>query len=444
MVDALLDDPMLAMSEACFHLYFRKAPFGEKHAVVCGTHEALEFLSDFELTPEEADYLLDNGVSEKLVSRLREVPFASNLEVYALPEGTFAAPNEPIMRIQGPLWKAQLIETVLLNIVNFQTLIATKARRVVEAAKGRPVFEFGLRRAQGPDGGLMASRAAYVGGCAGTSNVQAGMMYGLPIVGTHAHSWVMAHSSEFEAFKNYAMKYPDNTTLLIDTYDVAAGVENAIVVGQWLAKNGHALKAVRLDSGDLVELSRAVRHRLDEAGLKQTKIIVSNDLDEHAITKLLSDDAPIDMFGVGTKLVTAYDQPALGGVYKLAAIRGTSAEKWRPCVKNAEPAKRNLPMPQEVLHVTDRDKGTVFAHLICGPKDNAQNTFTIGDVEHTFKGPEIAFYYGTTLGLQRGQLKTAWFGNLEHARTRCEKNVKNYENWLGTGVHASLLQYLKD
>jgi nicotinate phosphoribosyltransferase len=239
--------------------------------------------------------------------------------------------------------QCQLLETALLTIVNFQTLIATKAARICWAAQGAPVVEFGLRRAQGIDGGLGASRAAYIGGCEGTSNVLAGKLYGIPVRGTHAHSWVMAFDTEEEAFAGYAAVLPNNCVFLVDTYDTLAGVEHAIAVGRRLREQGHEMVGIRLDSGDLAHLSIAARRLLDEAGFPNAKILATNDLDERIIESLHAQGAKIGVWGVGTKLATAYDQPALGGVYKLGAIRN-EAGSWEPKVKLSEqPAKTTIP-----------------------------------------------------------------------------------------------------
>ncbi|HSN25037.1 MAG TPA: nicotinate phosphoribosyltransferase, partial [Kofleriaceae bacterium] len=252
----------------------------------------------------------------------------------AVPEGSLVFAHEPVVRVTGPIAHAQLVETALLTIINFQTLIATKAARIVSAARGAPVLEFGLRRAQGIDGGISAARAAWIGGVAGTSNVLAGTLHGIPVAGTHAHSWVMFHGDELEAFRSYAEALPGNCTFLVDTYDTLDGVRHAITVGRELRARGHELAGVRLDSGDLAHLSNEARRMLDEAGFPDAKIVASNDLDEHLIGSLLEQGARIDVYGVGTRLVTAFDQPALGGVYKLGAYRDGDA--WRDAIKLSE------------------------------------------------------------------------------------------------------------
>ena len=259
-----------------------------------------------------------------------------------------------MVRVTGPALECQLLETALLNTIGFQTLAATKTARVVAAAKGRPVAEFGLRRAQGPDGGMAVARASYVAGAASTSNVLAGRKYGIPVFGTHAHSWVMSFDTELEAFRAFAKSMPNNCTLLIDTYDVREGVENAITVAKEMEARGERLSAIRIDSGDLAKLSAYVRDRMDAEGLGYVKISVSNDLDEYTIQSLLSQGAPIDSFGVGTKLATCYDQPALGGVYKLTARLEDGCDEWTPVVKLSEqPYKRTIPGRQHIRRFMD-------------------------------------------------------------------------------------------
>jgi nicotinate phosphoribosyltransferase len=256
-------------------------------------------------------------------------------DVEAIPEGTIVFPHEPLLRVKGPLLQAQLLETALLNIINFQTLIATKAARVVLAARGEPVVEFGLRRAQGIDGALAASRAAYLGGCSATSNVLAGRLFGIPVKGTHAHSWVMCFDDELEAFRTYARAMPNNCVFLVDTYNTLEGVRHAIEIGREMRREGREMTGIRLDSGDLAWLSTEARRMLDEAGFPRAIIMASNDLDEEIIASLKEQGAAISVWGVGTRLITAYDQPALGGVYKLAAVRD-AAGRWQNKVKLSE------------------------------------------------------------------------------------------------------------
>ncbi len=329
-----------ASTQGCFHLYFRTNPFGGGYAVACGLEQVIEHVSAFGFSDEDIAYLLAQRGADgealftsEFLEWLRSVRFEG--EVDAVPEGTVVFAREPLVRVSGPLPVCQILETALLNIINFQTLVATKASRCCQAAAGDPVVEFGLRRAQGPDGGLSASRAAFVGGCVATSNVLAGQRLGIPVSGTHAHSWVMTFDSELEAFLAYAQALPNNVTLLVDTYDTLEGVRNAVRVGIALRERGQQLLGIRIDSGDLAWLSRKAREILDEGGFPDTKVIASNELDEHLIASLKDQGAAIDTWGVGTKLVTAWDQPALGGVYKLSAIR-REGEQWSPRVKVSE------------------------------------------------------------------------------------------------------------
>ncbi len=332
-----------------FHLYFRKAPFGERFALAAGLQTAIQYLENFHFEVEEIQYLASlTGYDKK---RLFDESFLNHLQrikfqcsVSAIAEGTAVLANEPLMRIEGPLLQAQLVETALLNIINFQTLVATKAARIVAAADGDAVIEFGLRRAQGADGAVSASRAAYIGGCVGTSNVLAGMLHDIPVKGTHAHSWVMAHGDELAAFRNYAAALPHNCIFLVDTYNTIEGIKKAITVGNELRAQGARLIGIRLDSGDLTALSIAARTLLDAAGMHDASIVASNDLDEYEIRRLKAAGAKINVWGVGTKLVTAYDQPALGGVYKLAALQDQNTQEWAYKIKKSEDkAKASLP-----------------------------------------------------------------------------------------------------
>jgi nicotinate phosphoribosyltransferase len=328
--------------EAVFHLTFRRAPFGGSHAIAAGLAVAADLIEGWCFSAEDAAYLgtLTGNDGEPLfepafLAWLAELRFTG--DVHALPEGTVAFGHEPLLRVRAPLVQAQILETALLTIINFQTLIATKSARICRAAGGDPVLEFGLRRAQGIDGGLSASRAAYIGGCAATSNVLAGRLWGIPVKGTHAHAWVMVFEDEPTAFARYADAMPNNCVFLVDTYDTVEGVANAVVAAQALRARGHELVGVRLDSGALGRLAKEARRMLDAAGFPDAAIVASNDLDEHRITALKSEGAPIGVWGVGTRLVTAHDQPALGGVYKLAAIQDEHGA-WQPRIKRSEQA----------------------------------------------------------------------------------------------------------
>jgi len=313
--------------EAVFHLFFREEPFEGGYAIAAGLHDAIEFLHDLRFGRDDIDFLrLQRGndgkplFADDFLDYLLALRFT--LDIDAIPEGTVVFAQEPLVRVRGPIDQAQIVESALLNIINFQTLIATKTARIVYAAKGDPVVDFGLRRAQGFDGALSAARAAYIGGAAGTSNVLAGARLGIPVKGTHAHSWVMSFDSELEAFRKYVEVQPNNALLLVDTYNTIEGVRHAIEVGRELRKRGHEMIGVRLDSGDLAYLSIEARRMLDEAGFANASIAASNELDENVITSLKDQGARINVWGVGTRLITAYDQPALGGVYKLGAING--------------------------------------------------------------------------------------------------------------------------
>jgi len=330
----------IASTDACFHAYFRENPFNGGFAIACGLAQIAEYLEDLHFAEEDLAYLatLTGTDSEPLfpdvfLAWLRDFRFTG--DVTAVPEGTVVFPGEPLVRVTGPIVECQLVETTLLNALNFQTLIATKAARVCIAAEGDPVVEFGLRRAQGPDGALSASRAAYVGGCMATSNVLAGERFGIPVGGTHAHSWVMAFDTELDSFLAYVDAMPNNAVLLVDTYDTLDGVRNAIVAGRRLRAKGCDLAGVRIDSGDLAWLSNHARNLLDDAGFQNTRIYASNELDEYTIESLKEQGAAIDIWGVGTRLATAHGQPALGGVYKLSAIREPGGA-WQPRVKLSE------------------------------------------------------------------------------------------------------------
>lgn len=330
----------MAEKEAVFNLFFRQHPFKGGFTITCGLEYAIDFMENFKLTASDVEYLRTlQGNDNK---RLFEEGFLEYLQIMtfecdvdAIPEGTIVFPHEPLIRIKGPLIQAQILESALLNIINFQSLIATKAARICLAAQGEPVLEFGLRRAQGFDGAMVATRAAFLGGCSATSNVLAGKVFGIPVKGTHAHSWIMSFDEELEAFKAYAKALPNNCTFLVDTYDTLEGVKRAIEVGQWLRTQGHEMIGIRLDSGDLTYLSIEARKLLDDAGFPKAQIVATNDLDENIIQSIKEQGGRINVWGVGTKLITAYDQPALGGVYKLAAIRDRGTD-WKYKVKVSE------------------------------------------------------------------------------------------------------------
>ena len=330
-------DHGMGHTDACFHMYFRNYPFKGGYAIACGMDQLAELVETYKFTDEDISYLA--GLPAPGGGKLFHDDFLSYLanfrlsvDIDAVHEGTPVFPNEPLVRVVGPIVECQLIETPLLNCVNFETLVATKAARVCQAAEA-PVAEFGLRRAQGAAGGVWASRAAVVGGCASTSNVLAGRMFGIPVSGTHAHSWVMSFPDELTAFRAYAESFPNNCVLLVDTYDVEQGIRNAITVGLEMRERGQRLTGIRIDSGDLTWLSKMARRMLDEAGLEDCGIVLSNDLDEYTIGSIRGEGVKVMSWGVGTKLACAYDQPTLGGVYKLSCTRRQGSDEWVDHIK---------------------------------------------------------------------------------------------------------------
>ena len=336
-------DPTVA-----FELFFRRPPFGGSYALAAGLEDVVDAVATLRFTSQELDYLAGLGLFRaEFLQFLAGWRFQGAL--HAAPEGTVMFPGEPLVRVTARLTEAQLLESLLLNVINFQTLIATKAARIVQAAGGGRVLEFGLRRAQGLDGALSAARAGYVGGVHATSNVAAGKRYGIPVSGTMAHSWIQAFGDEQGAFARFAELYPERAILLVDTYDtLGSGIPHAIPVLADLHAQGRHGFGVRLDSGDLDQLSRAVRERLDAAGLQGAQIVVSSDLDEERISTLRAKGAPIDAWGVGTRLVTAHGDPALGGVYKLVAVR--RGDTWQASSKRSEePGKATLPGIKQVV-----------------------------------------------------------------------------------------------
>jgi nicotinate phosphoribosyltransferase len=327
--------------EAVFHLFFRRNPFKGGFTVAAGLEYVIDFIEKFQFDASDLAYLAQlKGPSQEPLFPKEFLDYLSTLrftgQIDAIPEGSVVFPFEPLLRIQAPLIQCQLLESALLNLINFSTLIASKAARVCLAAQGDLVMEFGLRRAQGIDGALSASRAAFIGGCSSTSNLLAGKLFNIPVEGTHSHSWVMAFDEEIEAFKSYAKSHLDTSVFLVDTYDTIEGVKKAIEVGLWLKSIDKRLNGIRLDSGDLTDLSIRSRKLLDKAGLIDTAIIASNDLDETLINDLKRQGAKITIWGVGTKLVTGGNQAALDGVYKLSAIRGGVDDQWQYKIKISE------------------------------------------------------------------------------------------------------------
>lgn len=338
---------------ANFDYFFRSIPDDGGYCILAGLADVIEYLQTLHFNQEDLSYLEGLGIfSKDSLAYFENFKFTGDIR--AMPEGTVVFPHEPLIRVTAPLPEAQLIETTLLNIMNYQTLIATKAARVVWAANGDIVIDFGLRRAHGPDGALMASRAAYIGGVDGTSNVLAGRLYGIPVRGTHAHSWIESFTKELEAFRAYARVYPDACLLLTDTYDTLnSGVSNAIQVGHELRKKGHELQGIRLDSGDLSYLSKQARRMLDEGGFPDASIVASSDLDEWLVQSLKRQGARVDIWGVGTRLVTSFSCPALGGVYKLTAL-DEDDKRMTPKIKRSDnPQKITNPGVKKAVRMYD-------------------------------------------------------------------------------------------
>jgi nicotinate phosphoribosyltransferase len=382
----------LADREATFHLMFRANPFGGGYTVACGLASVVEFLRDLRFEAHDTAFLKGvKGNDGRAIFDSAFLDYLGDLSlkvtIDAMPEGTVVFPHEPLLRVTGPLLHCQLLESALLNLVNFPTLIATKAARVCLAARGEPVLEFGLRRAQGIDGGVTASRAAYVGGCAGTSNVLAGKLHDIPVVGTHAHSWVMAFDDELEAFRAYADVMPNNCVFLVDTYQSLQGTRNAAIVGGELRTRGHEMLGVRLDSGDLNYLAGEARKILDDEGLAQATIAASGDLDEHVITSLKEQEAPIGVWGVGTRLTTGHGDGALTGVYKLTALRDSEG-KWQPRIKvSDQTAKVTTPGRLQVRRF--RRNGQAIADAIYEESAGPPEACTIVDPTDATRRKEI-------------------------------------------------------
>ncbi len=421
-------------AEACFTVFFRDTPFDGGYAVACGTGQIADLVENFRYTEEDIAYLGSiqapgGGALFKPEFLKWLANFTPELDVWAVPEGEVVFPREPLVRVQGSMAACQLIETALLNLVNFQTLVATKCARVVQAAEGHAVSDFGLRRAQGPDGGLAVARASFVGGASSTSNCLAGKIYGIPVFGTHAHSWVMAFPTELEAFRAFARSMPKNCVLLVDTYDVHQGVANAITVAKEMEAEGERLAAVRIDSGDLAKLSKYAREAFDAAGLPYVKISASNDLDEYTIQSLFAQGAPIDSFGVGTKLATCDPQPSLGGVYKLAAVRKAGEEAWRPTMKLSEVAyKRTIPGIQQVMRYVD-DSGCPVGDVIFDETMQGANPARAVNVTDSETSYDFSAYEGRELLVQMVE-KGHGVGeptSLEEAKRTCREALMHLD-----------------
>lgn len=376
-----------------FDVFFRQNPCSSGYSICAGLDQVISYIKNLNFTYEDVDYLRSLGIfKEDFLHYLSGFHFSG--DIYAIPEGTVIFPREPLLKVIAPIMEAQLVETAILNIMNHQSLIATKTSRVVFAADGDGIMEFGLRRAQGPDAGLYGARAAMIGGCVGTSNVLAGRLFDVPVMGTHAHSWIMSFKDEYTAFKAYADLYPDNCTLLVDTYDtLKSGVPNAIRVFQEAMDDGVIFKkyGIRLDSGDLAYLSKEARKMLDAAGFTDAAITASNDLDEYLLHDLKIQGAAINSWGVGTHLITSKDCPSFGGVYKLAAIMDENGE-FQPKIKISENTEKiTNPGNKTIYRIYDKTTGKVKADLICfvGEKYDTREDLLLFDPSETWKKTKL-------------------------------------------------------
>ncbi|MBQ8349954.1 MAG: nicotinate phosphoribosyltransferase [Ruminococcus sp.] len=423
---------------AYFDMFFRKVPDNAGYAVMAGVQQVIEYLNALEFTDEDIEYLRSkNMFCEDFLEYLKNFHF--ECDVWAIPEGTPIFPNEPLITVKGPAIQAQFIETMILLTVNHQSLIATKANRIVEAAQGRPVMEFGSRRAQGYDGAIYGARAAYIGGCAGTACAISDRDFGVSALGTMAHSWIQLFPTELEAFRAYAKVYPDSCTLLIDTYSVLkSGVPNAITVFKELEAQGHKGVGVRIDSGDIAYLSKKARKMFDEAGLDYIKIVASNSLDEFIIRDLIVQGAKIDSFGVGERLVTSKSEPVFGGVYKLAAVEENG--ELIPKIKISENiVKITNPSYKKVWRLFDNGSGKAIADVITLADEIIDDSkpYTIFDPEQTYKKTTLTDFTAKQLQVQIFEKGKCIYNSpdVETIRAYCREQletiwdeVKRFEN----------------
>ena len=384
---------------AYFDMFFRDNPDNGGFAIMAGVEQVIEYIKDLEFGPEEIEYLESKKIFNKdFIEYLKNFKFCC--DVWAIPEGTPIFPGEPIVVVRGPVVQAQFLETMILLTINHQSLIATKANRIVRAAGGRPVMEFGSRRAQGYDAAILGARAAFIGGCAGTACVSADLEYGVPALGTMAHSWVQLFDSEYDAFSAYARNYPDNCTLLVDTYNVLkSGVPNAIkVFNEYLVPNGYRPKGIRIDSGDITYLSKKCRNMLDDAGFPDCAIVASNSLDEYIIRDTLAQGAKIDSFGVGERLITSKSSPVFGGVYKLVAVEDKNGE-ITPKIKISENvAKITTPGFKQVYRLYSKENSAAIADVITlFSEDVPEGEYVLFDPEHTWKKKKVKDFYARPL-----------------------------------------------
>ncbi|MBQ0000575.1 MAG: nicotinate phosphoribosyltransferase [Clostridiales bacterium] len=377
-----------------FDMFYRTNPCGGSYAIAAGLEQMIEYIKDLHFSAEDVEYLRGLNIFEPdFLEYLSNFRFSG--DIYAIPEGTVVFPREPLVKVIAPIMEAQLVETAILNIINHQSLIATKAARVCYAAKGDGVMEFGLRRAQGPDAGIYGARAAIIAGCVGTSNVLTGKMFDVPVLGTHAHSWIMSFPDEYTAFKTYAKMYPNSCTLLVDTYDVLkSGVPNAIRVFNEMREEGIKLTryGIRIDSGDLAYLSKEAYKMLAAAGFDDAIISASSDLDEYLIDSLKAQDAKINSWGVGTNLITSKDNPAFGGVYKLAAVKDENSDEYLPKIKLSENVEKvTNPGNKTVYRIYSKSTGKIKADLICLADEtfDPEETMVVFDPTATWKKTRI-------------------------------------------------------
>lgn len=377
-----------------FDAFYRSNPCNGGYAIACGLDQIITYIKELQFSYGDIEYLRSLGIFEEdFLAYLSAYHFTG--DIYAIPEGTVVFPREPLIKVIAPIMEAQLVETAILNMLNHQSLIATKASRVVYAAQGDGVMEFGLRRAQGPDAGIYGARAAVIGGCIGTSNVLTGKLFDVPVKGTHAHSWIMSFPDEYTAFKTYAKMYPDAMILLVDTYDtLKSGVPNAIRVFREMREQGYAMPnyGIRLDSGDLAYLSKEARKLLDEAGFQDAVISASNDLDENLINSLKMQGCQVTSWGVGTNLITSKDCPSFGGVYKLAAIWDSKKDDFVPKIKLSENSEKiTNPGNKTVFRLYDKDSHKIIADLIAlvGEQIDANQNLRLFDPVETWKKTKL-------------------------------------------------------
>lgn len=413
-----------------FDLFYRENPCDNGYAIAAGLEQVIEYIDDLCFTEENIHYLRSiHAYDDGFLDDLKRLRFTGDLD--AVPEGTVVFPHEPILRIRAPIFQAQLIETALLNMVNHQTLIATKAARIAQAAEGDTVLEFGLRRAQSPDAGLYGSRAAFIGGVAGTSNVLAGEQFGVPVKGTHSHSFVQSFPTEIEAFRSFAATFPEQSLLLVDTYATfGSGIPNAIRVARELKERGQRLMGIRLDSGDLSWISKKARRMLDEAGLQDALICASSDLDEELIVHLKMQQAKIDLWGVGTNLITSKGCPALGGVYKLAAEEeeGTLVPKIK--ISN-NPEKITDPGMKKVVRFYDRTQGDALADVIMLEEEPLpKGDYEIFHPIHTYKRKTLRHYEAVPLlaSVYRQGKRTYHVPGIQEIQKRVQKELTSFSS----------------